>query len=46
MKYEKDGRLYLPLSMTCHHAAVDGYHVSRFLEELQAEADAFEAYLR
>lgn len=44
--YEKDGRLYLPLSMTCHHAAVDGYHVSRFLEELQAEADAFEAYLR
>lgn len=32
-----DGRRLLPLSLTCHHAAADGYHVNRFLEELNAE---------
>ena len=40
--YEQNGRLWMPLSMTCHHAATDGYHVSRFLDELQKEMDAFE----
>lgn len=43
--YEKDGETWMPLSITCHHAAVDGYHVSRFLEELQHEADQFEQFL-
>ncbi|MBP0957884.1 MAG: chloramphenicol acetyltransferase CAT [Oscillospiraceae bacterium] len=31
----------LPLSLTCHHAATDGYHISRFLEELQVDMDSF-----
>lgn len=31
----------LPLSVTCHHAATDGYHISRFLEELQRDMDSF-----
>jgi hypothetical protein len=31
--YEEEGRLLLPLSMTCHHATTDGYHVSLFLEQ-------------
>lgn len=43
--YETDGKIKLPLSITCHHAATDGYHVHRFLETLQAEADSFEKYL-
>ena len=43
--YEKDGRTFLPLSITCHHAATDGWHVSCFLQALQAEADSFEKYL-
>ena len=43
--YEQDGKLLLPLSITCHHAATDGYHVHRFLETLQQEADTFEQYL-
>lgn len=43
--HEKGGRIYMPLSITCHHAATDGWHISRFLEALQAEADAFEAYV-
>lgn len=45
-KFEvEDGRLLMPLSITCHHAATDGYHVSRFLEQLQADADRFEQYI-
>lgn len=43
--FERDGRTWMPLSITCHHAATDGYHVSRFLTALQEEADAFEKYL-
>lgn len=42
---ERNGRFYMPLSITCHHAATDGYHVGRFLDALQAEADIFEKYL-
>lgn len=35
--YEKDNRLLMPLSMTVHHAIADGYQVSSFFNELQAE---------
>ena len=42
---EKHGQTLLPLSITCHHAATDGWHVSRFLDRLQARADGFEAFL-
>lgn len=38
----ENDRLMMPLSITCHHAATDGYHVSRFLEQLQVEADEFQ----
>ena len=38
---ERDGRVWMPLSLTCHHAATDGYHVGLFLEALQADMDAF-----
>ena len=41
----ENGRLMMPLSITCHHAATDGYHVSRFLRQLQAEADEFYKYI-
>lgn len=40
-----DGRTLMPLSLTCHHATTDGWHVSRFLEALQSDMDAFEQYL-
>ena len=43
---EENGRLMMPLSITCHHAATDGYHVHRFLEQLQEEADRFDRYIR
>lgn len=45
-KFEfRDDRCLLPLSLTCHHAATDGYHVGRFLEQLQADMDSFERFL-
>ena len=43
--YEKDGRTLLPLSITCHHATTDGYHVARFLEALRQDMDRFEDFL-
>lgn len=43
--YERDGKTWMPLSLTCHHAAADGYHVDRFLTALQTAADSFERFL-
>ena len=42
---ERDGQLWMPLSLTCHHATTDGYHLSRFLEDLQRDMDSFAQYL-
>ena len=42
----ENGRLMMPLSITCHHATTDGYHVSRFLEQLQEEMNDFARYIR
>lgn len=45
-KWQEEGeKLLMPLSVTCHHAATDGYHVSRFLEGFQAEANCFGDFL-
>lgn len=35
--FEVNERKYLPLSLTCHHAATDGYHVDLFLKDLKNE---------
>ena len=43
--FEKEGRSYLPLSLTCHHATTDGYHVKCFLEGLQQDMDAFDTFI-
>lgn len=42
---ERNGRVYMPLSLTCHHATTDGYHIGLFLDKLQTEADHFAQYL-
>ncbi len=44
--FEKDGKIMMPLSLTCHHATTDGYHVDRFLKALQRDMDAFENHIR
>ena len=43
--YEKDNRLLMPLSMTVDHAIADGYQVSLFLNELQAEVNYPEKWI-
>ena len=42
---ERGGELWMPLSITCHHAATDGYHVSRFFETLRQGMEQFEQFL-
>lgn len=39
---ERAGRTFLPLSLTCHHAATDGWHVKSFLERFQSAVNAFD----
>ena len=43
--YAKGERMLMPLSLTCHHATTDGYHVHRFLEALVADLAQPEALL-
>lgn len=42
---EQDGRTLLPLAIQVHHAVCDGFHVGRFVEELQKMADACSEWL-
>lgn len=42
---EDKGKLIMPLSLTCHHASTDGWHVKEFLSELQKDMDGFEKYI-
>ena len=43
--HEEKDRMIMPLSITCHHATTDGYHVSEFLKDLQQDMDHFTAFL-
>ena len=43
--FEKNNRIFMPLSITCHHATTDGYHVKCFLETLQDDMRNFERHL-
>ncbi len=33
--FEEKGRIFLPMAIQVHHAVCDGFHVSRFVKELQ-----------
>lgn len=45
-KYFRQGdRLLLPVSVQVHHAVCDGFHLCRFLNELQEQANRFESLL-
>lgn len=39
--FEQGGKILLPVSVQLHHAVCDGYHMCRFFNELQKEADEF-----
>lgn len=41
-KYHCEGdKTVMPLSITCHHATTDGWHIRQFLEDLQSDMDMF-----
>lgn len=44
--FEQDGKIKMPLSITVHHAATDGWHIKQFLEDLQSLMDHPEVWLR
>lgn len=33
--YQETGRILMPLAIQVHHAVCDGFHVCRFIDELQ-----------
>lgn len=37
--YERDGRIYMPLSVQAHHSFADGLHVGKFFEIMQKYLD-------
>ena len=42
-KYQEEkGRMIMPVTTSVHHAVSDGFHLSRFFNELQALIDRFE----
>ena len=43
--FEEAGRILMPLSITCHHATTDGYHIKCFLDSLQEDINDFVQYL-
>jgi chloramphenicol O-acetyltransferase type A len=45
-KFEKRGeKIFMPLSLTCHHAVTDGWHISVFLEDLQRDMNNFKEFI-
>lgn len=44
--YEQDGKVWLPLAIQVHHAVCDGFHVSRFVCELQELISQFDQIIK
>lgn len=42
---EQNGRLLMPLSITCHHATTDGYHINLFLQGLQNDFNSVQQFI-
>ena len=42
----ENGQLLLPLSFQIHHAAADGFHISRFYKELAQKTQQLAAHLQ
>ncbi len=39
--YEKDGKIFIPISVQAHHSFVDGLHIGQFAERLQEFLDMY-----
>lgn len=40
--WDADGKLIMPLTMNIHHAVADGFHLSRFFNEVQELIDSLD----
>ncbi len=43
--FEQDGKILIPISLQMHHAVCDGYHVTKYLNELQSMANNCDQWL-
>ncbi|MBP8894155.1 MAG: chloramphenicol acetyltransferase CAT, partial [Saprospiraceae bacterium] len=43
--FQQDNKILLPMSVQVHHAVCDGYHTSRFFNEVQELVSNFETWL-
>ena len=39
--YEQEGKIFLPLNLTAHHALADGLHLARFYEAFARRTEEF-----
>ncbi len=39
--FEQNGKICLPIAIQVHHAVCDGFHIARFINELQEEMNTF-----
>lgn len=39
--FEKDDKIYIPISVQAHHSFVDGFHIGQFVEKLQKYFDEY-----
>lgn len=44
--FEQDNKIFIPTSIQVHHAVCDGYHISRFINEVQGLALNYQTWLR
>ncbi|MEG2119877.1 MAG: CatA-like O-acetyltransferase, partial [Pseudoflavonifractor sp.] len=38
--FNQEGKIFLPVSLLCHHALVDGLHIASFYRNLDARLEA------
>ena len=43
--FTQENKIWIPVSLLCHHALVDGLHLNRFFEQLDGQLQAFWSYL-
>ncbi|MPM45622.1 Chloramphenicol acetyltransferase [bioreactor metagenome] len=43
--FEENNKVFIPMSIQVHHAVCDGYHTSRFINEVQELASNFQNWL-
>ena len=43
--HTENDKLIMSVSVTCHHATTDGYHIKTFFEELQREMNCMENFI-